>query len=46
MAERYIRPTHAFADVVVCGDDPIDASVAAVMAHVDHNAHRHAAAKS
>ncbi len=46
MAEKYIRPTHAFADVVVCGDDPIDASVAAVMAHVDHNAQRHAAAKS
>ncbi len=46
MAEKYIRPTHTFADLVVRGDDPIEASVAAVMAHVDHNAHRRAAAKS
>lgn len=37
MAEKYIRPTHTFADVVVCGSDPIEASVAAVMAHVDRN---------
>ena len=35
MAERYIRPTHASADLIVCGDDPIDASVATVMAHID-----------
>jgi len=40
MAEAYIRPTHGFADVVVRGDDPIEASVAAVMAHVDRNAVR------
>lgn len=40
MAESYIRPTHGFADVVVRGDDPIEASVAAVMAHVDRNADR------
>lgn len=40
MAESYIRPTHGFADVVVRGDDPIEASVAAVMAHVDLNADR------
>jgi uridine kinase len=40
MADKYIRPTREFADLVVCGDDPIEASVAAVMAHVDRNAHR------
>jgi uridine kinase len=40
MAEKYIRPTHRFADLVVCGDDPIDRSVAAVMAHVDQNSSR------
>ncbi len=44
MAEKYIRPTHAVADLVVRGDDPIDASVAAVMAHVDRNAPRRIAA--
>jgi DNA-damage-inducible protein J len=40
MAEKYIRPTRAFADVAVCGDDPIEASVAAVMAHVEGNLQR------
>jgi uridine kinase len=37
MAEKYIRPTRAFADVAVCGDDPLEASVAAVVAHVERN---------
>jgi uridine kinase len=40
MAESYIRPTHGFANVVVRGDDPLEASVAAVMAHVDRNTRR------
>ncbi|MFB3813175.1 MAG: uridine kinase [Terriglobales bacterium] len=44
MAERYIRPTKQFADVVVRGDCPIEASVAAVMGHVDRNSRRRAAA--
>jgi uridine kinase len=44
MAEKYIRPTHQFADVVVCGDDPIEASVTAVMAQVDRNNQHRAAA--
>ena len=35
MAEAFIRPTHVFSDLVVRGDDDIDASVAAVMAHAD-----------
>jgi uridine kinase len=46
MAEKHIRPTQAFADLVVCGDDPIEASVATVMAHVERNAHHLKAAQS
>jgi uridine kinase len=46
MCEKYIRPTHKFADVVVRGDDAIEHSVAAVMAHIDRNAHRSRPAKS
>ncbi|MFB3915324.1 MAG: uridine kinase [Terriglobales bacterium] len=42
MAEKYVRPTQKFAGVVLCGDDPIDSSVAAVMAHVDRCAYRRA----
>lgn len=42
MAEKYVRPTRSFADVVVFGDDPIDASVAVVMAHVDRTAYKRA----
>jgi len=34
MAERYILPTRQFADLVLCGTDPIEQSVEAVLAHV------------
>ena len=44
MAEQFIRPTHQFADLIVRGDDSLDASVAAVMAHVDRHAARQASA--
>jgi uridine kinase len=40
MCDKYIRPTHQFADVVVRGDDALDHSVSAVMAHLDQHAHR------
>jgi uridine kinase len=45
MAEQYIRPTHEFADLIVRGDDAIDASVSAVMAHVDGRTGRPAVAR-
>ncbi|MBZ5496605.1 MAG: uridine kinase [Acidobacteriia bacterium] len=34
MAELHVRPTKAFADLVIAGDNPIQQSVDAVMAHV------------
>jgi uridine kinase len=40
MCKQHIRPTQKFADVVVRGDDPIDRSVAAVMAHIGKHAQR------
>ncbi len=43
MAEKYIRPTHQFADLIVDGDDRIDHSVARVMTHVDEHAPQRAA---
>ena len=33
MAERYVRPTIEYADVVVMGDEPIEDGVAQVLAH-------------
>jgi uridine kinase len=33
MAQRYVRPTRAHADVTVSGDDPIEEMVTRVMAH-------------
>jgi uridine kinase len=46
MGEKYIRPAHQFADVVVRGDDPIERSVARVMAHVHEHTGRAAMAKT
>ena len=46
MAEAYIRPTRGFADLTVRGDDPIDRSLARVMAHVNRNRRRFDATKS
>lgn len=37
MAALYVRPTRLEADVVVRGDAPIEASVAEVLAHVQHH---------
>jgi len=34
MAERYVRPTREFADVVASGADPVEFSIQAVLAHV------------
>ena len=44
MAETYIRPTQSFSDLTVRGDDSIDHSIAAVMAHVKRNKQRHGTA--
>ena len=35
MAEKYIRPTRHFADLVVRGDQSIEGSVASVLAHIN-----------
>jgi uridine kinase len=43
MAEKYIRPTQRFADLVVRGDELIDRSAASVMAHVNSQSQRHRA---
>ncbi len=37
MAQRYVRPSEAFAQVVVRGDQPIAQEVAAVRAHIERN---------
>lgn len=42
MAERYIRPTRRFADLVIAGDAPLESSTALILDHV----RRHAAALS
>ncbi len=34
MAEMYIMPTRVFADIVISGDDPMEKSVNAVLAHL------------
>jgi uridine kinase len=34
MAELYVRPTHAFADLVLSGEQPLEESTAAVLEHV------------
>jgi uridine kinase len=41
MAERYVRPTLQYADVVVSGSLPIERSVAQVLDHVRQEARRH-----
>jgi uridine kinase len=33
MAQHYVRPTIAYADVVVCGDEPVQHGVTRVLAH-------------
>ena len=40
MAQRYVHPTRAHADLVVTGDDDIASEVAAVLAHVSAGASR------
>ncbi len=44
MAEKYIYPTHDFADVIVSGVEPIERSGSAVLAHIERHAARPAAA--
>lgn len=43
MANLYVRPTRANADIVVAGDSPLDASVALVMAHIQRTVNAAAA---
>jgi uridine kinase len=44
MAARYVRPTSAFADLVIPGDHPLETSVELVLRHIGSHAQIHAPA--